>query len=60
MERIDMSKHISAYGLSSMKAVRLQQDFLTKFGVDFPPYLFFEKISIGELCVRVLKLVREN
>ena len=60
MERIDMSKHISAYGLSSMKAVRLQQDFLTKYGVDFPPYLFFEKISIGELCERALRLVKEN
>jgi acyl-CoA synthetase (AMP-forming)/AMP-acid ligase II len=60
MERIDMSKHISAFGLSSMKAVRLQQDFLTKYGVDFPPYLFFEKISIGELCNRALTLVKEN
>jgi acyl-CoA synthetase (AMP-forming)/AMP-acid ligase II len=60
MERIDMSKQISAYGLSSMKAVKLQQDFLTKYGVDFPPYLFFEKISIGELCNRALMLVKEN
>jgi acyl-CoA synthetase (AMP-forming)/AMP-acid ligase II/acyl carrier protein len=60
VERIDMSKHISAFGLSSMKAVRLQQDFLTKYGVDFPPYLFFEKISIGELCNRALMLIKEQ
>jgi acyl-CoA synthetase (AMP-forming)/AMP-acid ligase II len=60
VERIDLSKHISAYGLSSMKAVRLQQDFLTKYGANLPPYLFFEKISIGELCNRALTLVKEN
>jgi len=60
IERIDMSKPIAAYGLSSMKAVRLQQDFLTRYGVNFPPYLFFEKISIGELCERALALVKEN
>ena len=46
IERIDLAKPISAFGLSSMKAVRLQQDFLRKYGVNFPPYLFFERITI--------------
>ena len=60
MERIDMAKPITAFGLSSMKAVRLQQDFLTKYGVNFPPYLFFEKISIGQLCERAFGLITEE
>jgi acyl carrier protein len=60
MERIDMSRHISSFGLSSMKAIRLQQDFLTKYGVNLPAYLFFEKISIGELCNRALMLIKEQ
>jgi len=59
LERIDMAKPIAAYGLSSMKAVQLQQDFLTKYGVNFPPYLFFERISIRELCERAFRLIDE-
>ena len=60
LEQIDMSKPITAYGLSSMKAVQLQQDFLTKYGVNFPPYLFFERISLKELCERAFGLIKEN
>ena len=60
VERIDLSKPMAAHGMSSMKAVHLQQDFLEKYGVDFPPYLFFEKISLGELCKRALGLMKEN
>jgi hypothetical protein len=59
-ERIDLAKPISAFGLSSMKAVRLQQDFLTKYGVNLPPYLFFEKISASELCEKALRLIKES
>jgi acyl-CoA synthetase (AMP-forming)/AMP-acid ligase II/acyl carrier protein len=57
---LDPAKPITAYGLSSMKAISLQQDFLNKYGINFPPYLFFEKISISELCVKALKLIKEN
>jgi len=60
LERIDMAKPISAYGLSSMKAIRLQQDFLTMYGVNLPPYLFFERLSTGELCEKALALIKEN
>jgi acyl-CoA synthetase (AMP-forming)/AMP-acid ligase II len=60
MERIDLSKPITAHGLNSLKAVQLQQDFLLKYGVNFPPYLFFEKIPAKELCERALRLIREG
>jgi acyl-CoA synthetase (AMP-forming)/AMP-acid ligase II len=60
LERIDLSKPLVVYGLNSMKAIRLQQDFLDKFGVNFPPYLFFEKISLKDLTERAHKLIQEN
>jgi acyl carrier protein len=60
LERIDFSKPITVYGLSSMKAIQLQQDFLQTYGVNFPPYLLFEKISVRELCERALKLISEK
>jgi acyl-CoA synthetase (AMP-forming)/AMP-acid ligase II len=60
LERIDPSKPITAYGLTSMKAVQLQQDFLNKYGVNFPPYLFFERISLKELAERAFKLIKEE
>lgn len=58
-ERIDQSKSISVYGLNSMKAVQLQQDVLTKFGVNIPPYVFFDKITVKELCERAFEKMNE-
>ncbi|NTV84959.1 MAG: AMP-binding protein, partial [Bacteroidales bacterium] len=60
IERIDLSRPITAYGLTSIKAVQLQQDFLNKYGVNFPPYLFFERISLKELAERAYKLMKEE
>jgi len=45
--------------LNSMKAVELQQHFLDTYGVDFPPYLFFEKISIKELADKAYQIISE-
>ncbi len=53
---IDPGKPVTVYGLNSMKAVQLQNSFLQKYGINFPPYLFFEKISIRELAERASKL----
>lgn len=58
IERIDPGKPISVYGLNSMKAVRLQHDFLQKYGINFPPYLFFEKITIHELAEKANRLIK--
>ncbi|MDX9905775.1 MAG: AMP-binding protein [Bacteroidales bacterium] len=60
LEKIDLSKPITVYGLNSMKAVQLQQDFLENFQVNFPPYLFFERISLNELSERALRLIKES
>ncbi len=56
IELIDSSRPITAYGLNSMKAVQLQNAFLQRYGINFPPYLFFEKITIGELAERASRL----
>jgi acyl-CoA synthetase (AMP-forming)/AMP-acid ligase II len=58
-DRIDQTRPISAFGLNSMKAVQLQQDVLTKFGVNIPPYVFFDKITVKELCERAFAKMNE-
>ncbi|MCK4677875.1 MAG: AMP-binding protein [Bacteroidales bacterium] len=60
IEIIDPEKPVTAYGLNSMKAIELQQHFLDTFGVDFPPYLFFEKISISGLAEKAWGLIDES
>lgn len=60
LNRIDLARPITAYGLTSMKAVALQQDFLERYSVSFPPYLFFEKSSLRELCEKAIKIIKEN
>jgi len=60
LDRIDPARPITSYGLTSMKAVQLQQDFLNKYGVNFPPYLFFERISLKELSERAFNLIKES
>jgi acyl-CoA synthetase (AMP-forming)/AMP-acid ligase II/acyl carrier protein len=59
-EKIDPQKPIALYGLNSMKAVELQQLFLEKFGIDFPPYLFFERITVSQVVERALELLAEK
>lgn len=59
LERIDQSKPISVYGLNSMKAVQLQQDVLTKFDVNIPPYIFFDKMTVKELCEQAIEKMNE-
>jgi len=59
IDQIDQAKAISVYGLNSMKAVQLQQDVLTKFGVNIPPYIFFDKITVKELCEKALAKMKE-
>jgi acyl-CoA synthetase (AMP-forming)/AMP-acid ligase II/acyl carrier protein len=59
-DTIDIHKPITSYGLNSMKAVELQCEFLVTYGINFPPYLFFEKISIEELTEKAKKLIAES
>ncbi|MCX6235545.1 MAG: AMP-binding protein [Bacteroidetes bacterium] len=57
---IDVQKPITVYGLNSMKAVELQKHFLDIYGINFPPYLFFDKISIKELAEKAENLINES
>lgn len=59
LERIDASKNISAYGLNSLKAVQLQQDFLQKYEVNIPPYIFFDKMTVKDLSEKAYKMLTE-
>lgn len=59
-EKINPSSHISTYGLNSIKAIQLQNDFLQKYGVNIPPYTFFDKITIKELSEKALKMIIEK
>ncbi len=60
LEKIDKGRMISAYGLNSLKAIQLQQDFLQKFEVNIPPYIFFDKITLGELSEKAFALYKES
>jgi acyl carrier protein len=60
LERIDPDKPIALYGLNSMRAVELQQFFLDKFGINFPPYLFFERITVSQVVETASKLIADQ
>ncbi len=59
-EKIDVMKPISTYGLNSLKAIQLQQDFIKKYGVIVPPYLFFEKITLKDLSFKAFERFQEK
>ena len=59
-EKIDNSKPLSVYGLNSMKALQLQQDVLDTYGVNMPPYLFFDNLSIKELITKAWEMINEG
>lgn len=59
LERIDTGKNISAYGLNSLRAVQLQQDFLQKYSVNIPPYVFFDKMTVKDLSEKAWKMLME-
>jgi hypothetical protein len=43
-----------------MKAVQLQQDVLDRYGVNVPPYVFFDKITVKELSERAFAKIEEG
>ncbi len=59
-EKIDVLKPISTYGLNSLKAIQLQQDFIKKHGVIIPPYLFFEKMTLKELSQKAFERFQQK
>lgn len=59
LDKIDAGRNISAYGLNSLKAVQLQQDFLQKYEVNIPPYIFFDKMTVKDLSEKAYKMLTE-
>lgn len=47
---VDPSNPLLAYGIDSIRAVLLTEDTKSMFGIEWPPYLFFEEISMLQLA----------
>jgi len=56
----DPSKSLSSYGLDSMRAVELSDETKNRFGFEWPPYLFFEEMSISQMAAEGVKLMEEG
>lgn len=56
---VDLEKQMSAYGLDSLKAVELSAETKNIFGFEWPPYLFFEEISIRQMILEGEKMIGE-
>lgn len=59
-EKINVLKPISSYGLNSLKAIQLQKDFLKEYGVNVPPYLFFDKMMLKDLSLKAFERLKEK
>ena len=47
---VDPANTIKTYGIDSIRAVLLAEDTQKIFGFEWPPYLFFEDMSIAQLA----------
>jgi len=56
LDKIDVTKNLSFYGLNSLKAVQLQEDILQKYSVNIAPYLF-DKLTILDLSERTISMI---
>ena len=57
---VDAANSLPAYGLDSLRAVELTEETKNIFGFEWPPYLFFDEISISRLAQEGLKLMEER
>jgi acyl-CoA synthetase (AMP-forming)/AMP-acid ligase II/acyl carrier protein len=58
--RVDPDVSLAAYGIDSLRAVELTIETQNIFGFEWPPYLFFEEISIAEMAAEGVKLMGEG
>ena len=56
---VDPSNTLATYGIDSIKAVLLAEDTQEIFGFEWPPYLFFEDLTISQLAEEGTKLMEE-
>ncbi|MCX6245552.1 MAG: acyl carrier protein [Bacteroidetes bacterium] len=50
---------LSMYGITSIKALLLAEDTQNLFGFEWPPYLFFQDLTIAELAEEGNKMMEE-
>ena len=56
---INPENSLATYGMDSLKAVELTTETKNIFGFEWPPYLFFDEISILQLTEEGKKLMEE-
>jgi hypothetical protein len=56
---VDPAATLATYGIDSIRAVLLAEDTLNLFGFEWPPYLFFEDLSITQLAEEGKRMMEE-
>jgi len=56
---VDPANTLATYGIDSLRAILLTEDTQNMFGFEWPPYLFFEELSIAQLAEEGMKLMKE-
>lgn len=56
---VDPANTLATYGIDSIRAVLLSEDTQNMFGFEWPPYLFFEDLSLAQLAAEGTKLMEE-
>jgi acyl-CoA synthetase (AMP-forming)/AMP-acid ligase II/acyl carrier protein len=59
-EPVNPANSLPSYGIDSIRAVELTEETKNIFGFEWPPYLFFEEISLVKLAEEGLKLMEEE
>ena len=54
---VDPAGSLPAYGIDSLRAMELSEETKNIFGFEWPPYLFFDEISITQLAAEGEKLM---
>jgi acyl carrier protein len=54
---VDPDNSLATYGMDSLRAMELADDTKNMFGFEWPPYLFFEEISIRKMAEEGSKLL---
>ena len=56
---VDPADTLAKYGIDSIRAILLAEDTQNMFGFEWPPYLFFEDLSIAQLAEEGMNLLEQ-
>jgi acyl carrier protein len=57
---VDSANTLATYGIDSIRAVLLAEDTQNMFGFEWPPYIFFEDLTIAQLAAEGKKMMEEK